>query len=111
MAVTQPGAFHTFEDTLATGIITGGVVLGAARGQIAPVLPPDWVFGMEMRVYSDDDYTIASADDDAAEVPGSPGLWLPLSTINAWEKVWFKALAGTPTLYYIIEGKIRGSTL
>ena len=113
MAASQPGAFHTFEDTLATGIITGEVSLTTSRAQIDPtnLLPADWVCGLELRVYCPEDFIMASADDNANEVPLQKELWFPISTINAWKKLWFRSVAGTPSLFFIIEGKVRGSTL
>lgn len=109
---SQPGAFHVFQDTLATAVVTGSVNLTAALAQLDPtsLLPLDWVFAMELRLFCDDPWVFSSSINAINEVPGPRSLWIPISTVNAHKKLWFRGISGGETLNWMIEGKVRGST-
>lgn len=99
------GAFHVHEDTLATAVVSGSVVLTGTRAQLdlTSLLPQGWVSALELRVYGSGNWIFASANANAAECPGPDGIWYPFPLINAHEKLWFRG-AGVE-LFFAVFGK------
>lgn len=99
-------AFHPYEDTLATGWVTGSMELTTTRQQLSGVVyPANWVNSMQFRLYCSSDFVIASRDNNSAEIPVPAELWFPLPLVAAESRVWARVATGTATLYYIIDGR------
>lgn len=99
-------AFHTFQDTLATGWVSGRLELTTTRQQITGIVYPDnWVNSMQIRLYCSSEFIIASRNSGSAEVPIPGELWFPVPVVAVEPLLWARVASGNPTLYYILDGR------
>lgn len=99
-------AFHTFQDTLAAGWITGSMALTDTLAPLAGIVyPANWINTMQIRLLCNSAYYISSVPDMAQAVPGIPEIYVPLPVVHLEQQLWVRGNGGGETLYYIIEGK------
>lgn len=107
-------SYHSYQDTLATGWVTGKFQLTSSRSLITPLsdpanYPADWVSAMEIRLMCDSAWFFSSTDTNGGEIPGPVSLWIPISVINvALDRLFVRQSGGSgANLHFIVEGKTK----